>query len=103
MSDLAIVRLTTAISRQVHHDYENRVSALTQLLELKKIVDEYKQYPVEDGHICDGNSKCVVFHLHELKSYIEQLLGENVDYIQLRQTYFALCRFIYFKPDAKGG
>ena len=42
MSDLAIVRLTTAISRQVHHDYENRVSALTQLLELKKIVDEYK-------------------------------------------------------------
>ena len=99
MSDLTIVRLSTAISRQAYKDYSERIDILAKLLKVKSEIDEYKQYPINVEHNCDGGSRCTLLHLNELKSYVTTASSNGC--WELYDNYIDIHHFICYKPIAK--
>lgn len=96
MSDISIVRLSTAILCQSSVNHSHRIYALNQLLNLKKEVDDYKQYDCMPKHKCDSSLKCTAYHLDELKLYVSNIEGDTYD--DACKTYMFLCKFINYKP-----
>lgn len=99
MSDITIVRLSSAISHQSFKDYVERINILSKLLKVKSEIDEYKQYPINIEHICDGGNKCTLIHLDELKSYVTTASFDN--YWELYVNYISIHHFICYKPKSK--